>query len=152
MNFERNRNGLSKVIAIKLAVFRKTSIYISFEELFNIRKNEIPNKIEDFSNALHRIFGLGAPQMEILIMKKLQEKVGEKNKLADQIRLASNLTFAKYIELMRLCHQETEKRQKQILRICKSHYLFKKILFRETEKDHSILYEVVIHIIYLSRY
>ena len=90
----------------------KTSIYINLEGLFNIRKTEIPNKIEDFSNALHRIFGLGAPQMEILIMKKLQEKVGERNKLDDQIRLASNLTFAKYIELMRLYYRETGKRQK----------------------------------------
>ena len=51
----------------------KASIYIYLESIFNIRKQEIPNKIDGFSNALKRIFGLGAPQLEILIKKKLKK-------------------------------------------------------------------------------
>jgi hypothetical protein len=87
----------------------KASVYIHLEGLFNIRKQEIPNKLDDFSNALHRIFGLGASQIEILIMKKLYEKVGEIYKLDDPSRSAPDLTFRKYIEQMRLSYKDTEK-------------------------------------------
>lgn len=87
----------------------KTSFYINLEGLFNIRKSEIPSRIEDFSNALNRIFGLGAPKIETLIMKILHEKIGETNKLGDQNRLASDLIFSKNIELMRLYYQDSEK-------------------------------------------
>ena len=87
----------------------KASFYINLEGLFNIRKNEIPSRIEDFSNALNRIFGLGAPKIEILIMKILYGKIGEMNKLGDQNRVASDLTFTKNIELMRLYFQDSEK-------------------------------------------
>ena len=76
----------------------KASVYIHLEGLFNIRKQEIPNKLDDFSNALHRIFGLGARQLEILIMKKLHEKVGGIYKLDDPSWLAPDLTFTKYVE------------------------------------------------------
>ena len=65
--------------------------------------------VEDFSNALNRIFGLGAPKIEILIMKILHGKIGEMNKLDDQNRLASDLTFTKTIELMRHNCQDSEK-------------------------------------------
>lgn len=87
----------------------KTSFYINLEGLFNIRKSEIPRRVEDFSNALNRIFGLGAPKIEILIMKILHGKIGEMNKLDDQNRLASDLTFTKTIELMRHNCQDSEK-------------------------------------------
>ena len=87
----------------------KASIYIHLESRFNIRKQEIPNKIDGFSNALHRIFGLGAPQLEILIKKKLQEKIGELYKLDIPSRIAPNLTLTKYIELMKLFYKDKEK-------------------------------------------
>ena len=86
----------------------KTSIYIHLEDLFNIRKQEIPTKIDDFSNAMNRIFGIGAQQIEILIMKKFHEKV-EINKLEDPIRLFPNLTLTKYVELMRTHYKDEEK-------------------------------------------
>jgi len=65
----------------------KDSIYIHLEGFFNIRKQEIPNKIDAFSNALHRIFGLGSRHLEILIMKNLYEKIGGTQKLDDQVGL-----------------------------------------------------------------
>jgi hypothetical protein len=52
----------------------KASIYIHLEGRFNIKKQEIPYKLNDFSNALKRIFGLGARHFEILFMKKLHAK------------------------------------------------------------------------------
>ena len=87
----------------------KASIYIHLEELFNIRKQEIPNKLDGFSNALHRIFGLGARQLEILIMKNLHERVARLRKLDKPCGLAQDLTLTKYVELMKLGYQDTEK-------------------------------------------
>ena len=85
----------------------KASIYIHLEGIFNIRKQEIPNKLDDFSNALQRIFGLGARHLEILIMKNLHAKVGSLRKLDDPNWLAQDLTFTKYVELMKLGYKDT---------------------------------------------
>ena len=90
----------------------KASIYIHLEGIFNIRKQEIPNKLDGFSNALQAIFGLGARHLEILIMKNLYEKVGGLCKLDDTSLLAQDLTFPKYVELMRLGYKDTEKIEK----------------------------------------
>ncbi len=53
----------------------KTSIYIHLEIKFAIPRKDIPKKVGDFSDALEQIFGLAAPQLEILIMKYLNQKV-----------------------------------------------------------------------------
>ncbi len=87
----------------------KASIYIHLEGIFNIRKQEIPDKLDGFSNALQRIFGLGARHLEILIMKNLHAKVGSLGKLDDPSWLAQDLTFTKYVELMKLGYKDTEK-------------------------------------------
>ena len=54
----------------------KKAIYFHLEKRFNIKKREIPYKIEAFAKAVEKIFGLGASFLEILIMKRLYEKVG----------------------------------------------------------------------------
>jgi hypothetical protein len=87
----------------------KASIYIHLEAIFNIRKQEIPNKLDGFSNALQRIFGLGARQLEILILKNLQAKVGSLCKMDTPSWLAQDLTFTRYVELMKLNYKDTEK-------------------------------------------
>ena len=53
----------------------KMSIYSHLEDLFKIRKQEIPSRLSDFSNALEQIFGLGARHLEILFMKNLHAKL-----------------------------------------------------------------------------
>ena len=70
-------------------------------ETGNIKKQEMPNKLNDFSSAL-QIFGLGTRHLAILIMKNLHEKVGCLCKLDDPGWLAPDLTFTKYVELMKL--------------------------------------------------
>ena len=51
------------------------SIYFHLENLFKIRKQDIPSKLSDFSNALEQIFSLGARHLEILFMKNLHARV-----------------------------------------------------------------------------
>jgi len=54
----------------------REAIYFHLKKSFNIEKHEIPHKIESFAHAIEKIFGLGASFLEILIMKRLHEKVG----------------------------------------------------------------------------
>lgn len=55
----------------------KQAIYFHLEKAFKIKRSEIPGRIEEFTNALEQIFGLGAKLVEIQIMKLLYEKVGQ---------------------------------------------------------------------------
>jgi hypothetical protein len=54
----------------------KQAIYFHLENAFKIRKQDIPCKIDEFTNAIEKIFGLGAKMLEIQMMKALYEKVG----------------------------------------------------------------------------
>jgi hypothetical protein len=52
----------------------KQAIYFQLENTFNIKKQEIPLKIEDFANAIEQIFGIGAKFIEMKIIEVLHEK------------------------------------------------------------------------------
>lgn len=83
----------------------KASIYIHLEGLFNIRKWEIPN-LSVFSNALERIFGLGARHLEILFMKNLHAKLEVTCKWPTyewplSKWVVPEMTFQEYVRLMR---------------------------------------------------
>ncbi len=54
----------------------KQVIYSLLENTFNINRQDIPSKIQEFVDAIEKIFGLGAKVLEILIIKRLNEKVG----------------------------------------------------------------------------
>jgi hypothetical protein len=87
----------------------KTSIYFYLEKNFLITKQDIPYKVDDFSDALEQIFGLGARHLEILIMEKLHAKVTCSYKWTGPNWLVPDLTFRKYVELARLGYVDTEK-------------------------------------------
>jgi hypothetical protein len=53
----------------------KNTLYLHLKNDFNIKPEEIPNKICEFSDILHKIFGLGARRLELKCMKNLCEKV-----------------------------------------------------------------------------
>jgi hypothetical protein len=57
--------------------FDKQEVYFHLETTFNIRKKEIPRKIEDFMNALEKIFGVGARLIEIKIIESIHKRVPE---------------------------------------------------------------------------
>jgi hypothetical protein len=52
----------------------KQLIYVQLEKEFDIKKHEIPHKIDKCGRALERIFGQGAAFLEIQIMKNLHAK------------------------------------------------------------------------------
>jgi hypothetical protein len=54
----------------------KQTIYYHLERSFNLRREDIPTRIIAFTQAIENIFGVGANFVEILIMKKLYEKIG----------------------------------------------------------------------------
>ncbi len=80
----------------------QTSIYFHLEHKFIIPKQDIPYRIDDFSNALEQIFGVAAKHLEILIMKKLHEKINCFYEWNGPSWLVPDLTFRQHVELMRL--------------------------------------------------
>lgn len=75
----------------------KQAIYFHLEKRFDIKKQEIPNKIEVFADAIEKIFGLGANFLEILIMKRLYEKLGRSFKFYG----SEDFTFTEYVTAAR---------------------------------------------------
>ena len=84
----------------------KTSIYFYLEHSLIIPKQHIPYRVDDFSDALERIFGRAAKHLEILIMKKLHEKINCLYEWNGPKWLVPDLTFVKYVELLRLYYED----------------------------------------------
>jgi len=53
----------------------KQTIYHHLEKKYKLNKNDIPDRIEDFSESIECIFGLGAKVLEMRIMKNLYQKI-----------------------------------------------------------------------------
>jgi hypothetical protein len=79
----------------------KESMYHHLEKTFNIKKYEIPYRIDDFSGALERIFGLGARPLEIMFMKHLHSRIGVVCRWDLPKWVVPDLTFKQYVQLMR---------------------------------------------------
>ena len=73
----------------------KHAIYFYLEKTFTIKKQDIPNKIEEFTSAIEKIFGHGAKILEIQIMKHLYEKVGNDFEYFPE---KDDLLFSEYVE------------------------------------------------------
>jgi hypothetical protein len=78
----------------------------TLEGHFKIKKQEIPSRISDFSNALERIFGVGARRLEILLMKNLHAKLGvtcewPANEWPLSKWIVPEMTFHEYVRFMR---------------------------------------------------
>ena len=53
----------------------KQAIYYHLEDKFKIARRDIPRRLGDFQDGLEKIFGSGSSFLQILIMKKLYEKI-----------------------------------------------------------------------------
>ena len=84
----------------------KKSLYFHLQKNFLISKRDIPRRVEDFSDALERIFGSGAKHLELLVMKNLYVKVNCRYKWEGPNWLVPDLTFKEYVELARVGFEE----------------------------------------------
>lgn len=76
----------------------KQAIYLHLEKTFKIKRQDIPNKIEEFAEAMEGIFGPGAKILEIQIMRHLYKMVGENFRYAPS---KGDLVFSEYVEAVR---------------------------------------------------
>jgi hypothetical protein len=90
----------------------KQAIYYHLKKSFNVKKREIPYKIEAFASAIEKIFGLGANFLEILIMKRLYEKIGQSFKWH---RSEDDFTFTEHVAFAKLSFLEKKKRTKELV-------------------------------------
>lgn len=84
----------------------KMTVYFQIEDLFKIRKQDIPSRLSDFSSALEQLFGLGARYLEILFMKNIHAKIKVTCKWPEyewplSKWIVTEMTFQEYVRLMR---------------------------------------------------
>lgn len=75
----------------------KQAIYFHLDTTFNIKKEQIPQKVEAFVAAIEKIFGIGANFIEILIMRKLDEKIGQESSL----QFSKDITLNEYVSALK---------------------------------------------------
>ena len=63
-----------------LGDMKRTSICFHLELRFELRKKDTSGGIDDFSEAIERLFGLDTRLLEALIMKKSNEKISRRCK------------------------------------------------------------------------
>jgi hypothetical protein len=72
----------------------KQSIYFHIENKFSVARNAIPENLVEFQGGLEKIFGAGAPFIEILIIKNLHIKIG----LPLVMEKGEQLEFIEYVD------------------------------------------------------
>lgn len=83
----------------------KQAVYFHLEKRFGIKKWEIAFRVEDFVDALEKIFGPGARLLEIQIMKSLYRKIGRPLGWGKKLQ---DLVFAEYVAAARRSFQRKE--------------------------------------------
>ena len=76
----------------------KHAIYTFLKGSFQIDKQDIPYRLEEFVDAIEKIFGLGAKFLEILIMKRIHDKIGQVFRYDKE---PQDLVFMEYVEAAR---------------------------------------------------
>jgi hypothetical protein len=79
----------------------KTAVYFHMEANYNIKRGQIPNNLEKFSDALEKIFGVGARYLEVLFMKQLFLKLKENSDWSDAELAVSEVKFADYVTIIK---------------------------------------------------
>jgi len=83
----------------------KQVVYFHLEKTFKMNRLDIPYRIEEFIDAIGRIFGTGAKILEIQIMKCLFKKVGCTIKHYPE---RNGLEFAEYVEAVKHAKKKYE--------------------------------------------
>ena len=93
----------------------KNAIYFHLQNNFKINKNEIPKKINEFSDIIQKIFGSGAGRLEIKFMKTLHSKININSKWPEYEAPLSkwiimDMTFIEYVNSMRTTYEANAKK------------------------------------------
>lgn len=91
----------------------KASIYSSIAQKFKIQKSEIPNRLDDFVEAIEAIFGPGSKHLEILFMQKLYSKV----KRTCGFIKTNDFTFPKYVRAVKKNLKKKNSEKKKTVRV-----------------------------------
>ena len=87
----------------------KTAVYFYLETSFDIERQEIPEKIPEFSDALERIFSLGARHLEVLFMRSLCAKIKLFRDWHTSCKwVIADVTFQEYVRLMKQKFEDAE--------------------------------------------
>ena len=84
----------------------KQALFSYLDSTFKIKKQDIPEKIEEFTNAIERIFGNGAKLLEIEILRQLCKKVEHNFEYTSK---RNDSFFIDYVEAVRDCTNATER-------------------------------------------
>ena len=90
----------------------RKAIYAYLKNSFGIAKQEIPNRINDFSDALKKILGPGARNLEILCIKSIQAKARIDYKWDLPESIGSELTLKEYIQTAKQNYKKQESHQR----------------------------------------
>lgn len=90
----------------------RKAIYIHLKNSFGIAKREIPYRINDFSDALEKIFGPSARNLEIICIKNIQAKARIDYKWDLPESSGSELTFEEYIRVVKQNYKQQESYQR----------------------------------------
>jgi len=90
----------------------RKAIYIHLKNSFGIAKREIPYRINDFSDALEKIFGPSARILEIICIKNIQAKARIDYKWDLPESSGSELTFEEYIRVVKQNYKQQESYQR----------------------------------------
>ena len=90
-------------VLVSLGEQVKNHLYIHLENNFSIRKNDLPQRIKEFSHFLFRIFGSSAHNLEIRFMKTLFAKISADQHFKHKSIAFKeiDLTFITYVNRMR---------------------------------------------------
>jgi len=80
----------------------KNEFYFQLEVKFNIEKKDIPQKLDEFTYILHKIFGLGASRLEVKFLRNLDSKIPADSKFINpeysvSIWIEKEMSFLKSI-------------------------------------------------------
>ena len=84
----------------------KNTVYFQLENNFNLQKNEIPKQLDEFTDIMHKIFGLGASHLELKFMKNLYSKIRVNIELLENqwslsTWIIADMSFKEYVNSMR---------------------------------------------------
>jgi len=87
----------------------KQSIYFHLENKFKITRSDIPCRLDDFEDGLQKIFGVGNRFLEILIMKKLHERLEPEGNI---LKWDEDREF-KFVDYVKAAEQNFSQRKKK---------------------------------------